>query len=120
MLVYLKTIERGTARTKAIPIESIKCVGQVQPVSKEKSRFFFSITLDGGELVSSKHFDTKEEAEMTQLSTISLINAVEIFFYRIKNDLDLNNIYFHWVNVAERKLVLSKLPTDIQLFTVEI
>lgn len=120
MLIYLKGKGSDAVQTRAVSIEKITCVQQVQPANEDKSKFVFSIVLRNWEIVFSKCYDTREEAEMNQLSTISLINAIDIFFYRIKNNLDLGNIYFHWVDVENRKLVLSQLPTDIQIFTIEI
>ena len=95
MLIFIKSwvtpIEEAAAKReelvevqKAYRIENIKEVSQVNALTSPKGKFRFSILLVTGERLFSSLYGSKEEAEMAQVSAITTLNAIELYFERFK------------------------------------
>lgn len=70
---------------KAYRVENIKEVSEVNALTNPKGKFRFSILLVTGERLYSSLYGTKEEAEMAQVSAITVLNAIELYFERFKH-----------------------------------
>lgn len=125
MLVYLNGIPlQGNAEKErvqsAIPLSHIFEVTEVEKLSRFGNKWVFSIRLNDGQIVCSEPYETQQEAEMHQLSTVSQINALEVYEHRLKCDLPVSNITCHYVDVAKKQLIQFSLYPLYPVFTIKI
>lgn len=125
MLIYLNGIPlQGNSKTQrvqsALPLSRIIEVTEVEQVPRFDNKWVFSIRLDDGQVVCSEPCETQQEAEMHQLSTVSQINALEVYEHRLKCDLPVSNIACHYVDVAKKQLIQFSLDPLYPVFTIKI
>lgn len=117
MLVYIKSKESGSVAS--ISLKEIQYISSVEKVS---NGFCYRIATAHGEYFS-KVFSSKEEAEMSHLSTTSMLNAIELMYERAKHVPEdrLTPVYFQVVDPVQNKLVAGKLSLyDVPVYTIEI
>lgn len=118
MYVYLTNGE------KIIPVR-LGGIGEVSPVTydKEGKFFYFRIFYEEGNMFS-KHYARQQDAEMAQLSAVSMLNALELFYERSKNLPEDRNtpVYFQVVDPVQKKLIPGKLSMydNTPVHTIEI
>lgn len=108
---------------KAYRIENIKEVSEVSSLTAPKGKFRFSILLVTGERLYSSLYGTKEEAEMAQVSTITTLNAIELYFDRFKHvpEHHATPVMFQVVDPKQKKLVAGKISMfDNPVYTIQI
>lgn len=125
MLVYLNGIPLqgnliDTRVQSALPLSNIFEVTEVEQIPRFGNKWVFSIRLNDGQIVCSKPYENQQEAEMHQLSTVSQINALEVYEHRLKNDLPVSNIACHYVDVAKKQLIQFSLDPLYPVFTIKI
>lgn len=125
MLVYLNGVPlQGNAEKErmqsAISLSLIFEVTEVEQAPRFDGKWVFSIRLSDGQIVCSTPYETQQEAEMHQLSTVSQINALEVYEHRLKHDLPVSNITCHYVDVAKKQLIQFSLDPLYPVFTIKI
>lgn len=125
MLIYLNGIplqgNTHNARVQsALPLSRIVEVTEVEQVPRFGNKWAFSIRLDDGQIICSEPCEIQQEAEMHQLSTVNQINALEIYEHRLKCDLPVSNITYHYVDVAKKQLIQLSLEPLYPVFTIKI
>lgn len=111
MLVY---IDNGSSSKVAVDLSKIYFVGSISEIEsedkKKKSIFRFNISTSKG-LIYSRSYSTRQEAEMVQFSTVTLINALEIFYERCRHIPEdrVTPVYFQAIDTKEKKLVPGKI-----------
>lgn len=108
---------------KAYRIENIKEVSEVSSLTAPKGKFRFSILLVTGERLYSSLYGTKEEAEMAQVSTITTLNAIELYFDRFKHvpEHHATPVMFQVADPKQKKLVPGKISMfDNPVYTIQI
>lgn len=108
---------------KAYRIENIKEVSEVNALTNPKGKFRFSILLVTGERLYSSLYGTKEEAEMSQVSAITVLNAIELYFERFKHvpEHHATPVMFQTPDAKQKKLVLGKISMfDTPVYTIQI
>lgn len=125
MLIYLNGIplqgNTHDARVQsALPLSRIVEVTEVEQIPRFGNKWAFSIRLDDGQIICSEPCEIQQEAEMHQLSTVSQINALEIYEHRLKCDLPVSNITYHYVDVAKKQLIQLSLEPLYPVFTIKI
>lgn len=126
MLIYLNGIPLHhnpdlNRMQVAIPLSNIHQVTQVELSEKFAGRWVFTIELVGANTMVSEPYQTKQEAEMHQFSTVSLINALEVVENLRKNgNFNTYEVAFDWVDVGNRELKRSLIDPNIPIFTIKI
>lgn len=108
---------------RAFRVEDIKMVGDVTTTPDSKKKFFFFIVLNTGEFLYSSLYKTKEEAEMAQVSAITTLNAIELYFERFKHvpEHHATPVMFQVVDPKQKKLVPGKISMfETPVFTIQI
>lgn len=134
MLVFIKSWVREAESSekdklelkevqRAFKVEDIKMVGDVTPFNDSKNKFFFFIILNTGEFLYSSLYDSKEDAEMAQVSAITTLNAIELYFERFKHvpEHHATPVMFQVVDPKQKKLVPGKISMfETPVFTIQI
>ena len=134
MLVFIKSWVREAESSekdklelkevqRAFRVEDIKMVGDVTPFNGSKNKFFFFIILNTGEFLYSSLYDSKEEAEMAQVSAITTLNAIELYFERFKHvpEHHATPVMFQVPDLKQKKLVPGKISMfETPVFTIQI
>lgn len=108
---------------KAYRVENIKEVSEVNALTNPKGKFRFSILLVTGERLYSSLYGTKEEAEMSQVSAITVLNAIELYFERFKHvpEHHATPVMFQAPDAKQKKLVAGKISMfDTPVYTIQI
>lgn len=108
---------------KAYRVENIKEVSEVNALTNPKGKFRFSILLVTGERLYSSLYGTKEEAEMAQVSAITVLNAIELYFERFKHvpEHHATPVMFQAPDAKQKKLVPGKISMfDTPVYTIQI
>lgn len=126
MLIYLNGIPlKGNKESQrvqsALPLSTIFEVTEVEQIPRFGNKWVFSIRLNDGQILCSESYKTKEEAEMHQFSTVSIINALEIVENLRKNgSTNGYEVAFDWVDVKNRELKRSLIDPNISIYTIKI
>lgn len=108
---------------KAYRIENIKEVSQVNALTSPKGKYRFSILLVTGERLFSSLYGSKEEAEMAQVSAITTLNAIELYFERFKHvpEHHATPVMFQVPDIKQKKLVPGKISMfDTPVYSIQI
>lgn len=108
---------------KAYRVENIKEVSEVHALTASKGKFRFSILLVTGERLFSSLYGSKEEAEMAQVSAITTLNAIELYFERFKHvpEHHATPVMFQVPDLKQKKLVPGKISMfDTPVYSIQI
>lgn len=108
---------------KAYRVENIKEVSEVHALTAPKGKFRFSILLVTGERLFSSLYGSKEEAEMAQVSAITVLNAIELYFERFKHvpEHHATPVMFQAPDAKQKKLVPGKISMfNTPIYTIQI
>lgn len=126
MLIYLNGIRlQGNEELKrlqtATRLSHIFDVTEVQQNPRFGDKWIFVVRTSHGVNICSEPYETKQEAEMHQFSTVSLINALEVV-ENLRNNGNSNNyeVAFDWVDVENRELKRSLIDPNIPIYTIKI
>lgn len=108
---------------KAFRIEEIKIVSEVTQSPDSNKKYFYFIVLSSGEFIYSALYDSKEEAEMAQVSAITILNAIELYFERFKHvpEHHATPVMFQVPDPKQKKLVPGKISMfDTPVYTIQL
>lgn len=129
MLVYVRYSTEVSSDvhkfvTRALRLQDITEVSDVhEECSRKEFCYLIAVrSADGTKhYLHSRPYATRKEAEMAQMSTVTLLNALELYYERLKHIEQEHPLLFKTVDPAKEKLVTGKISYyEHPVFTIEL
>jgi hypothetical protein len=129
MLVYVRYstgVNSGVHEfaTRALRLQDITEVSDVREEDSRKEFCYFVVvqSADGTKhYLHSRPYTTRKEAEMGQMATVTLLNALELYYERLKHIEQEHPLLFKTVDPATEKLVTGKISYyERPVYTIEL
>lgn len=127
MLIYIKFVDtrsnEAALTVKAFRLEDVVCVNA--PIKNSDENYCYTLEVkygnNGSLLLCSKEYSSQKEAEMAQLSTITILNALELYYGRVKHIERDTPLFFKTVDPKKGEIVTGQISYNtMPVYTIEL